>query len=299
MRRCSRVGRRAARVPTPRVPSERRRLRMSRQRVDVSRAGARASPSPGSGRARRSLERPSTVHVRPRIGAARIGGVMVYRVEELKRFLTSSGKLRKRSNVPRQADDDRLRRARCRLATRNRRRRPASRFATRLRRRVRKRRPTGPNDIMELTLAEQLPDEKPRSEPLSGEQLSQVIWTLLAMGRTSPKIETLRTRIRANPDPGADINDATAPCIGGCGRLIRPGSRCRECTIPRPGNTAAWRSTRNTILARDNYRCHRCGGFADQVDHLAPVSQRRLEHRRQPRCDLRTTATRSKRDGAR
>jgi 5-methylcytosine-specific restriction endonuclease McrA len=30
---------------------------------------------------------------------------------------------------------------------------------------------------------------------------------------------------------------------------------------------------RNTVLARDNFVCHYCGGDADQVDHVIPVSK--------------------------
>lgn len=62
------------------------------------------------------------------------------------------------------------------------------------------------------------------------------------------------------------------PCLG-CGRLIRNGSRCHECAIPRPSNTAPWRATRHAVLARDDYRCARCGSPADHVDHVHPVSR--------------------------
>ncbi len=62
------------------------------------------------------------------------------------------------------------------------------------------------------------------------------------------------------------------PCLG-CGRLIRNGSRCHECAIPRPSNTAPWRATRRAVLARDDYRCARCGAYADHVDHVHPVSR--------------------------
>ncbi len=61
------------------------------------------------------------------------------------------------------------------------------------------------------------------------------------------------------------------PCLG-CGRLIRHGSRCHECRIPRPENTAGWRATRRAILARDGYLCARCGAYADTVDHRYPLS---------------------------
>lgn len=62
------------------------------------------------------------------------------------------------------------------------------------------------------------------------------------------------------------------PCLG-CGQLIRHGSRCHECAIPRPFNTASWRETRRSVLARDGYRCARCGAYADHVDHVHPVSR--------------------------
>lgn len=61
------------------------------------------------------------------------------------------------------------------------------------------------------------------------------------------------------------------PCLG-CGRLIRNGSRCQSCRIPRPENTAGWRATRRAVLARAGYCCARCGRPADTVDHVWPLS---------------------------
>jgi 5-methylcytosine-specific restriction endonuclease McrA len=34
-----------------------------------------------------------------------------------------------------------------------------------------------------------------------------------------------------------------------------------------------WRKVRATILYRDRYRCHWCGGRASQVDHLKPRAE--------------------------
>jgi hypothetical protein len=52
----------------------------------------------------------------------------------------------------------------------------------------------------------------------------------------------------------------------------RLSRRCRK----RPANTflssRRWQALRLVILARDGRTCYWCGGFADQVDHLVPVS---------------------------
>lgn len=58
-------------------------------------------------------------------------------------------------------------------------------------------------------------------------------------------------------------------CLG-CGKLIRSGSRCSECT-PRNGSTRAWRATRAQILATGP-RCA-CGQPATEVDHIVPVAR--------------------------
>jgi 5-methylcytosine-specific restriction endonuclease McrA len=37
-------------------------------------------------------------------------------------------------------------------------------------------------------------------------------------------------------------------------------------------NTTAWQHIRPLVLERDGYRCHWCGRYANQVDHVKPLA---------------------------
>ena len=66
------------------------------------------------------------------------------------------------------------------------------------------------------------------------------------------------------------------PCIE-CGTLTN-GSRCPQHASRRNGSTRQWRATREQILARDRYRCQRCGKPAQHVDHRTPVARGGSDH---------------------
>ncbi len=54
----------------------------------------------------------------------------------------------------------------------------------------------------------------------------------------------------------------------GCGALIRAGSYCPRHKPYGQG----WGATREAVLARDRYRCWKCGGRATTADHIVPTS---------------------------
>jgi 5-methylcytosine-specific restriction endonuclease McrA len=75
------------------------------------------------------------------------------------------------------------------------------------------------------------------------------------------------------------------PCLS-CSRLISGGSRCPECarayqvrrdqlrgTPSERGYDADWRKVRRAVLERDGHVCHWCGEYANQADHLIPLSR--------------------------
>lgn len=78
------------------------------------------------------------------------------------------------------------------------------------------------------------------------------------------------------------------PCIGADGPCptraltTHRSGRCETCrrrhyrqlrqTTRSGHNDRRWREFRLQILRRDNYVCYHCGGAADEVDHLVPVS---------------------------
>lgn len=61
------------------------------------------------------------------------------------------------------------------------------------------------------------------------------------------------------------------PCLI-CG-TVTDGSRCPAHRSRRNGSTRSWRALRDQILARDRWTCAYCGGRANTVDHLQPVSR--------------------------
>ena len=66
----------------------------------------------------------------------------------------------------------------------------------------------------------------------------------------------------------------------GCGTLVYGGGRCDLHTpAPWAGSTRAkqrpigWAKIRARVLRRDNNTCRYCGGEANEVDHIIPVSR--------------------------
>jgi 5-methylcytosine-specific restriction endonuclease McrA len=73
---------------------------------------------------------------------------------------------------------------------------------------------------------------------------------------------------------------AARPCLK-CGVIIRSGSRCADCTVPRTRRQAAKRtrdkSLRARVLRRDHYVCAECrwhdpSGRTLEMDHIVPLS---------------------------
>ncbi len=61
-------------------------------------------------------------------------------------------------------------------------------------------------------------------------------------------------------------------CIS-CG-AITPRSPCAECRrMRRRQYGSAWQVARLRVLERDGYVCRYCGGPANEVDHVAPLSR--------------------------
>ena len=126
----------------------------------------------------------------------------------------------------------------------------------------------------------QAPAEPGRQEPTS----RPTITSRLADRQAQPAREHRRDRrarygrrtrrTPARTRPAARM--ALRPCIG-CRRLIRSGSRCRDCKLRRPSGNA-WRPTRTLVLARDGYRCQDCGALANVVDHITPIAHGSSEH---------------------
>jgi 5-methylcytosine-specific restriction endonuclease McrA len=49
--------------------------------------------------------------------------------------------------------------------------------------------------------------------------------------------------------------------------------RSSQPTTAQRGYGGAWQELRRVVLARDGWTCYRCGGLADCVDHVQPLSK--------------------------
>jgi 5-methylcytosine-specific restriction enzyme A len=77
----------------------------------------------------------------------------------------------------------------------------------------------------------------------------------------------------------------------------------RRGTTAEQGYAGAWPRVRRAILVRDRWRCWVCGGRANQVDHLVPISAggARLDPRNLKAicksCNVRRAREREQREG--
>lgn len=64
-------------------------------------------------------------------------------------------------------------------------------------------------------------------------------------------------------------------CLG-CGALLRSGSRCAACRLPREPRALRgrpWMRLRARILERDRHTCQTCGQPATHVDHVVALAR--------------------------
>jgi 5-methylcytosine-specific restriction endonuclease McrA len=79
------------------------------------------------------------------------------------------------------------------------------------------------------------------------------------------------------------VSPIVRECID-CYAFIQGGSRCPACEakkqaahnasrVTRYHKTKAHRERRERVLRRDNHRCHWCGGEANELDYVVPLSR--------------------------